>query len=31
MRCGAQGPNVNVEFIGQDLKRYSIMRWSFRH
>jgi hypothetical protein len=21
---------MNVEFIGQDLKRHSIMRWSFR-
>jgi hypothetical protein len=30
MRCGAQCPNMNVEFIGQDLERHSIMRWSLR-
>jgi hypothetical protein len=26
MRGGAQGPHMNVEFIGQNLKRHSTMR-----
>ena len=27
---GAQRPHMNVEFIGQDLKRHSIMHWPLR-
>ena len=30
MRRGAQGPHMHVEFVGQDLKRHSIMSWPLR-
>ena len=30
MRRGAQRPHMHVEFVGQDLKRHSIMRWPLR-
>jgi hypothetical protein len=26
MRCSAQGPHMNVELIGQDLKRHPLMQ-----
>ena len=30
MGRGAQRPHVHVEFVGQDLKRHSIMQWPLR-
>jgi hypothetical protein len=30
MRRGTQRPHMDVEFVGQDLKRQSILLWPFR-